>query len=98
MTDTQTEPTDFLAIIYIGAGSSWAREPTSFAAIEQAKKQCESDWGSIYRFSDEPAHFHVYDATGVDGWRADCHGVRSHSGDLLRHLFTATAKLKNRKR
>lgn len=94
----QQDSRDFLAIIFIGCGSSWARAGTSLEAIEQAKKACEIDWGSIFTFSDEPALINVFDAEGVNGWRADHRGLVSDDGQPLQHLFTATAKLKNRKR
>lgn len=99
MDNAQIKGTDFLAILFIGGGCSWAREPTSLEAIVGAKQQTESDWGSIFVFSDEPAYISVYDASNVpDGWYADIHGVFAKDGTPLEHLFTAKTVLKNKKK
>jgi hypothetical protein len=89
--------TDYLAIIYIGGGSSWARAKTGFDAIKEAKEICERDWGSMFTFSDEPAYIAVYDVSKTKDWYADTHGVfDGETQDLVPHLYTVTAKLKNK--
>lgn len=96
MTDV-SKVTDYLAMIYIGGGSSWARGKTAFDAIKDAKTTCEQDWGSIFVFSDEPAYIAVYDATGVESWYADTHGVTNgETKEQVPYLYTVTAKLKNK--
>lgn len=88
----------YLAIIFIGGGSSWARKDTAFEAIKNVKAHCEDDWGRLFSFSEtEPARINVYDATGVEGWYADDHGVfNAETNDKIPYLYTVTAKLKNK--
>lgn len=90
------EAASYLAIIFIGGGSSWAREETAFEAIKNAKAHCEETWGTMFTFS-EPARINVYDATGVEGWYADDHGVfNGKTQGKIPYLYTVTAKLKNK--
>ena len=88
----------YLAIIFFGGGSSWARQDTAFEAIKNVKAHCEDDWGRLFSFSEtEPARINVYDATGVEGWYADDHGVfNGETNEKIPYLYTVTAKLKNK--
>jgi len=92
--------TSYLAIIFIGGGSSWAREETAFEAIKSVKVHCEDDWGRLFSFSEtEPARINVYDATGVEGWYADDHGVfNGETNEKIPYLYTVTALLKNKRK
>ena len=91
-----SQTSDYLAIIFIGGGSSWAREDTAFEAIAEAKREAEATWGSLYWFSDEPTEIAVFDAAGVEDWYADHRGIHAKDGTLLRHLFNVTVRLKNK--
>lgn len=92
--------TAYLAIIFIGGGSSWGQADTAFEAIKLAKQGCERDWGSLFTFSKTtPARVNVFNITGVEGWYADDTGVRDiDTKALVPHLFTCTAWLKNKRR
>lgn len=87
--------TEYLAIILINGGSSWANAGNAFEAIEDCKRLCEQDWGSLYRL-DGTALIHVYDYTEATGFIADHRGVLSRDTKKpLPFLFTVTCKLEN---
>jgi len=91
---------DYLAIIFINGGSSHAWADNSLQAIEDCKKCCEEDWGSLYKFGNESAYINVYDYTNSQRWYAsNGNGPRdSETKEPLPYLFTITCKLKNKKR
>lgn len=80
---------DYLAIIQIGGGSSFARSETVFDAVEQAVRVCVLDWSRYYKLDDKDVGVAVYDVTGMDAlsWdqssvyctdTADCQPVDLH--------------------
>lgn len=89
--------TSYLAMIFIGGGSSWARQDTAFEAIKSVKALCEEDWGRLFTFGDAASRINVYDATGVEDWYADDDGVfNGETKEKIPYLYTVTAKLKNK--
>jgi hypothetical protein len=88
MTNQPTTTTAFLALILIGAGSSWAKASTIDEAVAEAGRICSCDWGSIFNFNDEPVTVNVYELPSLDAsWHATCEGVfvndSTESLDLL---------------
>lgn len=57
---------DYLAIIQIGGGSSFARSETIFDAVEHALRVCVLDWSRYYKLDDKDVGIAVYDVTGMD--------------------------------
>lgn len=66
---------DFIAIILIGAGSSWARGPDRDDCIERVKRSAVSDWETIFDLAGKEATVNVVDATGHDEVWWDSTGV-----------------------
>ena len=70
---------DWLAIVMIGAGSSYARGPDREDTIERVLRLAASDWGGLYDLSDQPVSVNVYDVTGFEKVWWDSRGV--HTAD-----------------
>lgn len=66
---------DFLAIIMIGAGSSYARGPDREDCIKRVKRIAVSDWGSIFKLKGEEATVNVVEVTGHESVWLDSRGV-----------------------
>ena len=62
MTDTK----DYLAIILLGGGSSWARGPDAEKAITDVTKQVKSDWGRLFNLEGVEVRVNLWDITGND--------------------------------
>jgi hypothetical protein len=72
---------DYLAIILIGAGSSWARDPDPEIAVARVSKLIVSDWGSIYKLDGCKTIVNLFDVTGNESvhWGYDgIHGDREN--------------------
>jgi hypothetical protein len=54
---------DYLAIIYIGGGSSWGRAPVKETAIKNAITALR-DWRSLFKVADVEVTVNVVDVTG----------------------------------
>ena len=73
-----TEPKkDFLAIMMIGAGSSYARGPDRQDTIDRCAKIAVSDWGSLYDMSGKETTINVVDVTGYEKIWWDSRGVHT---------------------
>lgn len=66
---------DYLAIIYIGAGSSFAREPKREDAIRQVGRILVSDWKHMFNIKGKPAKVSLYNVEGHDSVYWDHGGV-----------------------
>jgi hypothetical protein len=63
---------DFLAIIRIGGGSSFARYPTINGAVEAVKDIVVRDWSSLFTLKDATVKIAIYDVSGEgDLWWDD---------------------------
>jgi hypothetical protein len=72
----ETQTPDYLAIVFIGAGSSYGRASTEFEAVSLAKASVEKDWAKYYVFEpDKVFTAHVFDVTGHDKIFWGDHGV-----------------------
>jgi len=76
-----TEKKDWLAIILIGAGSSYARGPDREDTISRCGKIAVSDWSTLYDLAGKETTVNVVDVTGHDEVWWDSRGV--WSGDKL---------------
>ena len=66
---------DFIAIILVGAGSSYARGPDREDCIERVKRAAVSDWQSLFDLAGKEATVNVADVTGHDEVWWDSLGV-----------------------
>jgi hypothetical protein len=66
---------DFLAIIMVGAGSSYARGPDREDCIERVKRTVVSDWQTLFDLGGKEATVNVVDVTGHDEVWWDSRGV-----------------------
>ena len=85
---TNNQPTAFLALIFIGAGSSWAKASTIDEAVANVTASASKDWGTIFTFTDDPVDVYVYALPSLDvDWYATHRGVfvgdSTESLDLL---------------
>lgn len=60
-----TDVHDYLAVVYIGAGSSYGRSPTKEQAIENCMRALR-DWNSIYVLEGHTFTLNVLDVQGWD--------------------------------
>jgi hypothetical protein len=74
---TTTGKRDWLAIILIGAGSSYARGPDREDTIDRVVRIAASDWGGLYDLSEKEAVVNVYVVTGFDSVWWDTRGVHT---------------------
>lgn len=58
------EKKDYLAVILIGAGSSYARGPDREDCIARVKKMVVQDWSSLFEVAGKEATVNVVDVTG----------------------------------
>ena len=65
---------DYLAIILVGAGSSYARGPDRQDCIERVKRMVVLDWSSLFDVAGKPATVNVVEA-GDDRVWWDARGV-----------------------
>lgn len=65
---------DYLAIIIVGAGSSYARGPDKADCIERVKRQVVFDWSSLFDVEGKPATVNVVEAEDKRVWW-DARGV-----------------------
>lgn len=66
---------DFLAIIVVGAGSSYARGPDRTDCIERVKRTVVSDWKTLFDLAGKEVTVNVVDVTGYDDLWWDSRGV-----------------------
>jgi hypothetical protein len=66
---------DYIAIILVGAGSSYARGPDKADCIERVKRIAVSDWQTLFKLDGEEATVNVVDVTGHDEVWWDTVGV-----------------------
>ena len=66
---------DFLAIIMVGAGSSYARGPDRQDCIERVKRAAVSDWQTLFDLAGKEATVNVVEVTGHDSVWWDSVGV-----------------------
>ena len=64
----------YLAIIFVGGGSSWAYGPTPDQAATDAARILRRDWGHLFDWN-EPVPVNLFDTEGFEGFAADHRGV-----------------------
>lgn len=72
---------DFLAIILIMTGSSYARGPDKEDCISRVSKTFVSDWSSLFDVAGKEATVGVYDVTGHESLYWDARGVWVNNPD-----------------
>jgi hypothetical protein len=70
---------DYLAIILVGAGSSYARGPDRDDCIARVSRMVVADWSSLYDVAGKEATVNVFDVTGHESVWWDSRGV--HTAD-----------------
>lgn len=86
MSDTTEK--DFLAIVMIGAGSSFGRSDTEIGAVERCRKEAKSFARAFGGFkSGVELPVNVYDVTGFDEVQWGDIGVYSAVADGEPHIF-----------
>lgn len=66
---------DYIAIILVGSGSSFARGPDKEDCVARVKKTVVSDWSSLFKLKGSKATVNVVDVTGHDEVWWDDRGV-----------------------
>jgi hypothetical protein len=66
---------DYIAIILVGAGSSFARGPDKQDCIDRVRKIVVSDWSSLFDLGGKEATVNVVDVTGHESIYWDARGV-----------------------
>lgn len=66
---------DFIAIIMVGAGSSYARGPDKADCIARVRSIVVEDWATIFDLAGKEATVNVVDVTGHDEVWWDSRGV-----------------------
>lgn len=66
---------DFIAIIMVGAGSSYARGPDRDDCIDRVKRMVVADWSSLFDLAGKEAIVNVVDVTGHERVWWDHRGV-----------------------
>lgn len=84
MTEPQRE---WLAWINIGAGCSWARQPSRKVAINSAL-QLLKDWDRLYDVYDKEVTVHVVEVTGYGDLIWDYEGVHGVREGDEEHKYT----------
>jgi len=72
MTNTER---DYLAIILVGCGSSYARGSDRQDCIDRVRKIAVSDWKTLFNLKGKEATVNVVDVTGHDDVWWDSRGV-----------------------
>lgn len=75
MNTKTTGERDYLAIILIGAGSSWARGPNKDDVVARVKRGVVADWSSLFKLKGAEATVNVVDVTGYDEVWWDDRGI-----------------------
>lgn len=75
MNTISTGERDFLAIIMVGAGSSFARGPDRDDVVARVKRTVVSDWSSLFDLKGKEATVNLVDVTGHDEVWWDDRGV-----------------------
>jgi len=70
----------YLAIIFLGGGSSWAYAPTIKKAADDAARILARDWGHLFNF-EGPVPVNVYNVEDYDGHYSDHRGVFGTKSD-----------------
>ena len=78
MSDTNSS---FLAIIFIGCGSSWAYGSSADEAATSAASILVRDWSSLYSFKDE-VPVNIFNVEDYDGFHATHQGVFGTKDDI----------------
>jgi hypothetical protein len=66
---------DYIAILLVGAGSSYARGPDKQDCIDRVGKIAVSDWSSLFDLRGKEATVNVVDVTGHEQVWWDARGV-----------------------
>lgn len=72
---------DYIAIVYIGAGSSYGRANQINKAVELATKFLQSDWKHMFDFSGVNVSVNIYEVTGNTSVYWDDCGVHGDNED-----------------
>jgi hypothetical protein len=89
----QEEETDFLAIFWVGAGSSYVRHKDKYQAVILLRQMVVSDWSSVYDLSGKEVQFGIFDVKGHDKlwWDYQVHDEATR--EVIPMLETATVML-----
>lgn len=95
MTDTK----DYIAIVLIGGGSSWARGPDLEKAVADVLWYLKHDWGSIFNLDGAEVHVNVWDVTGNDVVHWDECGMHGDREDCpITKVETRTVTLSGKRK
>lgn len=79
MTNT---PNDYLAIVLIGAGSSWFRAPAESAALRGVARRVRADWGRLFSLpKGQELQALLVDVGGHDNVAWDGNGIWAVEGE-----------------
>ena len=89
----------YIALCLIGAGASWAREPTKEKALERCGKIIVADWSSLYDVAGKPCDINVFDIGDADEIRIGHDGVYDKQAEkFIDRLELATVTLPKKRR
>lgn len=66
----------YLAIIYLGSGSSWSQADTEEEAVKKAVKTCVKDWSYLFDFpKGHKLAVNIFHLPEHGGWTCDYQGM-----------------------
>jgi hypothetical protein len=74
---TKTDARAYLAISFIGGGSSWVEGEDQDKMIAALHKQVRKDWEHLFDIKENPG-VRIYALDGAEHWWADHEGVFDH--------------------
>jgi hypothetical protein len=72
---------DYIAIVLLGGGSSWARNSNPETAIKKVVNAVQNDWGQIFNMRGADIYVNVWDVTGNDEVHWDDEGMHGDKQD-----------------
>jgi hypothetical protein len=94
--ETKKMTKDYLAIVLIGAGSTFARGEDKDATVKKCARGVMRDWSRLFDVKGKEVTVNVFDVTGHDDLRWDNEGVfNCDTGeriDLLERVKTIVPK------
>src|SRR5262245_51483286 len=93
-----TTERNYIAIILIGCGSSWARDKDPEKAIKRCARIIVEDWSSLFDLEGKTLPINLYDVTGHDEVSWSHHGIKGDGDGPITRIEVADVTLPKRRR
>lgn len=84
---------DYLAICWIGAGSSYVRHKDKYQAVVLLRERIVSDWGSVFDIHGKEVEFGIFDVSGHESLWWDYNVHDKDTDETIPMLETAKVML-----